>query len=397
MLLLLLFATLTATVYADWKLINPAGGPIYNTENNALLSGRRNPSSWLHKNNLYVFGGRGEDERLNDLWKYETSLKRWFWQPETPLQGRSGSSQWSSNGIFWLYGGRNDSKNNHGLEDFWSYNPDTREWKEHTISPNPGIRYGSYFWQDDSNNFLYLFGGKSDTNTILEDAWRFNTKDETWESVELSGEEFSLKDDGVAVKISDYVYFFEGKEFLRLDLSSLTVKTVSSSGDYPEKREDFVMWPHGNKIHLFGGRVNSQFYNDFWTFDTDEEVWFKNSENSGNLPEARWGSAFWANDGDLFMFGGKTEDSSSPTNDLWLYSVKNSTDVTDNTNDVHVERYNDSVYPIAITNLAFTTFLVFTVLIGFIFFILKKRPNEVLKKEELPSRSHDFDAPVVTL
>ena len=276
----------------------------------------------------------------------------------------------------------------HGLNDFWSYNPETREWKEQNITPNPGLRYGSYFWTDPENNFLYLFGGKRDSDTILSDLWRFHTQDQTWESVSIVGDRLSLRDDGVSVKIGNQVYFFEGNEFLRLDLTTLTMSKVISNGIYPEKREDFVMWPHGNKIHLFGGRINSQFFGDFWTFDLSTQTWTLNSE----APPSRWGSGFGYNSGQIFMFGGQTETSSSLSNDLWTFG--NTTSVISE-KPIYIqgpETLNmlNTIYGITVSTLSFSILLVLLTSSYLIYTCFKKTYDEPLRSVELKETNHDF-------
>lgn len=379
--MLFVLALLVVAVSARWEVFHSGGSPVYNTDLNAIPSGRRNSAFWNYNNNLYIFGGKDKNSRTNDLWKYELNTRRWFWQPNTVLESRSGSSQWSSGGLLWMYGGRNDTKTFHGLNDFWSYNPETREWKEYNFSPNPGPRYGSYFWQDDENNYLYLFGGKSDSNTILDDIWRFDTKAENWESVTFSGKELPSRDDGVAVQINEYVYFFEGKEFLRLDMKAQTVESISSEGQYPEMREDFIMWSNEDKIHLFGGRVNSKFYGDFWTFDLEENSWTLNSEIT---PSARWGSGFGIYEGDLYMFGGQPKDTTSLSNELWIFTNKN-TEVTQ----IQTSNNPSDIYSIVVTNLAFTSFLVISLCVGLIFLYFKKHKSENnIKVEHVPK--NDF-------
>ena len=108
MLLFLLFTTVFSTVIANWVQLNENSGPVYNTEENSLLSGRRNAATWSIGSDVYILGGKADVGRTNDFWKYEIKTKRWFWQPNPPteLNIRSGSSQWSLDGLLWLYGVR---------------------------------------------------------------------------------------------------------------------------------------------------------------------------------------------------------------------------------------------------------------------------------------------------
>ena len=57
-----------------------------------ILSGRRNMATWCYQDDMYVFGGKSDDSRVNDLWKWESKYNRWIWQPDTSVSSRSGSS-----------------------------------------------------------------------------------------------------------------------------------------------------------------------------------------------------------------------------------------------------------------------------------------------------------------
>ena len=368
----------------NWNRIHGGGGAVYNTKPNALLSGRRNAAMWVKENDIYVLGGRSDTQRVNDFWKYEIKANRWFWQPDVPssLFVRSGSSQWIINGLFWLYGGRNDSKTSYSLDDMWSHNPSTREWKRYTMTSNPGARFGSSFWTDEENNSLYLFGGKNDT-TVLGDVWRFNVVSSSWELVSTKG--LSPRDDAISVRIGDEVYLFGDNAFTSLNLKTMTATNVASKGDEPKKRADSVMWTNGDVLYLLGGRSDSKTFGDFWSYDTTSNQWFK--RNDTIISEARWGSAFASNRlCEVVLFGGQKQDSSSLSNDLWIFRyVENGNGGSSSDSGNTVVGNSDYGIDIAIVVLCVLNFLLLSAFLAFL--IIRRRTAEP-KPGDQPS--HDF-------
>lgn len=377
--MVIIFCTMLGLTLAHWNLVQPDGGFVYNTEPNAMPLGRRNPSTWVDGTNLYIFGGKADTRRLNDLWKYESVSKRWFWQPDTPLEPRSGSCHWFVAGIVWIYGGRNDSSINHGLGDLWSYDLTSRKWNRHDHPSNPGIRYGSYSWTD--NAHLYLFGGKSNSNTILGDAWRFDTKSFQWQLVNFTRAILPPRDDGVATKIGNILYFFDGNKFSTLDVQTINVTEITSQGGSPIKREDYVMWSNGSIIYLFGGRATGEIYNDFWSFDIRTNTWISITNNK---PSGRWGSGFGTSqNGDLYLFGGSLSGSTSLANDVWTFGSSKSVSVTP-------PFTSEPLYPAIIAILILTIFMVVMIPISYYFLWRKLSSTSASVSPKASGTSNDF-------
>lgn len=383
-MLLLLLLSLSC---AHWIKLHQGGGPVYSTDSNALLSGRRNSAIWIQGDNIYVLAGRTDIQRVNDFWKYEINTNRWLWQPNVPTSFsiRSGSSHWVMNGMLWLYGGRNDLRSNYTLDDFWSYNPTTREWKRYNMNPNPGPRFGSAFWKDEVNNHIYIFAGKND-NLILRDLWRFDVLRSSWEQIFIQGLE--PQDDSIATIIEDEVFIFGETQFLILNLRSLSIINVINKGVVPPKRADSVLWSHSQHIYLFGGRTESRTYGDFWRYDILKNEWEKRNDT---VPQARWGSAFSTNRNmEVFVFGGQIEDSTALSNDLWMFSYTATGTGTTNNGNGTSSSIIDTVYQ---TNIGIITLSVlnFCLLLAFMLlcFAFLRKKQEVSNTNNQQS-NHDF-------
>jgi N-acetylneuraminic acid mutarotase len=202
----------------------------YGTEGTAsstnIPGGREGATVWTDSSrNVCLFGGKGydasgNDDMLNDLWKFNPSAGYWTWVSGSNAAtqsgtygaqvgtvgtpgGRSNASGWiDSSDNLWLFGGMGyDSQGNEGagLNDFWEFNPSSSEWTwiggDSTIldgwngqpgvygtegvassSNIPGSRYHAGSWTDTSGNF-WLFGGNgydiNDNEGDLNDLWKY--------------------------------------------------------------------------------------------------------------------------------------------------------------------------------------------------------------------------------
>jgi hypothetical protein len=143
--------------------------------------GRQTASGWVDaSNNLWLFGGEGEDSVgtangiLNDLWKYDITMNRWTYVAGSKTANQDG-----------LYGtqpliGPSDTASAAGTVGLTP------------VTPNifPGSRWGATAWTDQSGH-LWLFGGwgldsgGTNGNGYLNDMWVFtpgpsNTGTWTW-------------------------------------------------------------------------------------------------------------------------------------------------------------------------------------------------------------------------
>jgi hypothetical protein len=166
---------------------------------------------------------------LNDLWKYNIGTGQWTWvsgggatglanqngaygTQQTAAAGNIPGSRWSaagwadSNGNLWLFGGwgyaSTLAKSTGFLNDTWEFHPSTGQWTwwkgSSDVNQNgsyptqfnpgygvpyvnnvPGARRGFGFWQSDSLDYVWVFGGQGyDSNSTtgngyLNDLWRY--------------------------------------------------------------------------------------------------------------------------------------------------------------------------------------------------------------------------------
>ena len=206
---------------------------------------------------LWLFGGAGYDPQgnsgfLNELWQYDPATNQWAWMagqsvmqcgPNSMKQncgnagvygtlgqpasgnlpgGRSAAVSWTGkDGHFWLMtgGGFNASGVFSTLDDFWEFDPSTKQWtwiaglkdsgpaittygtlRVPAAGNYPGARYGAISWTDASGNF-WLFGGNAfDTNGqlgLLNDLWKYQPAS----AIAVPGPDFAMAVSGASLTI----------------------------------------------------------------------------------------------------------------------------------------------------------------------------------------------------
>ncbi len=354
----------------EWTWVSGSDTPdqwgTYGTKGTATVDnvpgGRYAAVSWIDgTGNLWLFGGTGfdasgNDDALNDLWKFDPVTRNWTWVSGSDTVGQMGTygdkgvaaptnvpgardqavSGIDANGIFWLFGGFGYDSSTFGghLNDLWKFDPTSGNWtwvngaktgdqrgnygtKGTADSANvPGGRDGAFFWIDSSGT-LWLFGGYGlDSSPIgtpgpLNDLWKFDGTNWTW----VSGGNL----------ISQY--------------GSYGSRGFSSASNVPGSRNGGVSWIDGNgSLWLFGGygyasRPSGGALNDLWKFNpvSGEWIWVSgassgNQSGSGTVPGSRmYTPASWIDaNGNLWLFGGYGFDSAGTLgclNDLWRAAV----------------------------------------------------------------------------
>ena len=235
---------------------------------------------------LWLFGGDGydsvgNDEYLNDLWKY--SGGQWTWVSGSNLVDQPGS--YGTLGV---------------------------------PAPGnaPGARLEASGWTDSSGN-LWLFGGspgpKGQAN-FLNDLWKFSSGEWTWmggsDSIDQSG--------------------------------SYGTKGIPDSANIPGARLSAATWiDSSGDVYLFGGNGydstgNWDLLNDLWKYSGGKWTWVSGSKfidqfgsygaqgvaASSNIPGARYSDLGWIDSsGNFCLFGGAGLNASQGgwLDDLWCY------------------------------------------------------------------------------
>lgn len=321
--------------------------------------------------NLWLFGGYGLDSAgmagdLNDLWKYNISSGEWTWMGGSNTDGqnqngiygtlgtaaltnvpgaRDGGITWTdSSGNLWLFGGFGfDSVSTDGenyLNDLWKYNISSGEWtwvnganivnqngKYGTLGTGgvanvPGSRaYARVSWMDSSGN-LWLFGGfgldsaGTSGGSYLNDLWKYTVSAGQW--TWMSGSNTA------------------GQRGIYGSLGTASAANVPGARYYSTSWTDLSgnLWLFGGVAVDSAGAFND--INDLWSYNISSGQWAwmggSNVVNQsgaygtlgapapGNGPGSRDNGVGWIDmSGNLWLFGGETNNGTFSFNDLWMY------------------------------------------------------------------------------
>lgn len=325
--------------------------------------GSREPAaSWRDgAGNLWIFGGSTSpalNNSFNDLWKYTPSGNTWTFMkgdqvsqqpgvygtlntpsPANKPGARSNSVSWTdAQGNFWLFGGIGQASNTQGnLSDLWKYDPTTNNWTwmNGSMYPNlppsygtlgvpgsdPGTRFGSTGWADNSGN-LWLFGGMTFSNSVVErrnDLWRYNISTNQWTWV-------------AGTNISNHP-------------GNYGTQGTAAAANVPRARTLATGFTDASgNLWLFSGNdYASAFLNDLWRYSitTNEWTWMKgaNTTNQAGIygtqgvasttttPGSRFDASSWSDGAgnNFFVYGGSGYGSNNIgmdfLDDLWKYDV----------------------------------------------------------------------------
>ena len=274
---------------------------------------------------LVLFGGRGGISR-NDTWTYDGA--NWTQQTTAtspPVRYGASMAFDPATGKLVLFGGSGDSG---FLADTWTY--DGTDWTQQTTATSPPARYYASMTFDPAIGELVLFGGLGGSN----DTWTYDGIDWTQQTTATSPPArygASMAFDPATGKIVlfggvDGASFSNDTWTYGPPASAVVDWTQQSPASSPPARNGASMAfdPATGKIVLFGGRDDSGFRNDTWTYDGTN--WTQ--QTTADSPPARYGAsmAFDPATGELVLFGGG--DNSGPRNDTWTYDGTNWTQQT---------------------------------------------------------------------
>jgi len=95
---------------------------------------------------------------------------------------------------------------------------------------------------------------------------------------------------------------------------------VPKAGNWPPARSQHTAWANNDQMYVFGGKNDTQAFNDLWRYDPGLGIW-EALVSGGEAPPARSAaSATVLPDGKVLLSGGK-DTAGQDLNDTWLYDM----------------------------------------------------------------------------
>lgn len=328
--------------------------------------------------NLYLLNGTGNSH--NDLWKYDLSLGQWAWiggyNDSSGTNGNHGEIGEESpdffpshrnyataisddNGYVYIYGGVGGAWDYYHRTDLWRYNINNNSWTLLYENPNPQdypraqniveigvenelnhpgylIDYTSWY----SAGYLWYFSGCSqllspESEECYNQIWKYNLNNNLW----------------TCVKFPDSVVEVYGEQGVSDELN--TPPSLWKIKNSVVIEDDFYFFggldPCGymDDNCVYGG---SDEHNSLWKYNMNSNQWTwvkgndkknilgfygkKGEENVNNVPSARHNSLLWAEEDNIYLFGGQSINADGFF-DVWKFNL-----ITNNFSWIDGKSYN---------------------------------------------------------
>ncbi len=284
------------------------------------------------KQQLYLFGGKGQQGFLGDLWQFDLKAKKWeALSPEGGPSPRSGASGvWDSVRKQIIIAGGLDATGYR--RDVWAYRPEASQWQKLASTSDakvPGRAYAAAAY-DPVHDALFWFGGQS-VDGDLSDTWRYQIGNNKWEIAPAGSMVPAARYHAAAAYdiASQQVILFGGcssppQPCPRGDTWSYDVvdqmwQQYVPQPVRPQSRQQMgIAFDQQHNLMLLygGGNDSGQAFDDLWAFQAISGSWRLVASGSKG-PGSRYGAmAAWIADPPRFILFGGIQ-GSAYLSDLW--------------------------------------------------------------------------------
>ncbi|XP_077995354.1 kelch domain-containing protein 2-like [Glandiceps talaboti] len=257
---------------------------------------------------------------------------------------RSGhvSCQYGDNLYVWggymdVPGGPFSEERYHSPHELWSYSIEAEKWKldlaDGTVPPGTSGGCAA-----NVNQYLYLFGGFHDINS--NQLYRLDLRKKRWKKIETQGDSPSPRDKALCWIYRNRLYVFGGfgpepqtlprygqwvwdtttgwtpdtgrgwnNHLFAYCLDTNQWNEVKTTGPCPSPRAAYSGDVIGNRLFIFGGRLNQTRMDDLHCLNLETMQWSGRIIGSGDIPEGRtWSTLTRVSDTHLLLYGGFDND-----------------------------------------------------------------------------------------
>lgn len=280
------------------------------------------------RDRLIVFGGRGSQGFLNDVWAL--SLANHAWQDLTPTGGATPAPRRTPALVYDPLNDRLVTYSGQGsglFNDTWAFDLNRNQWTElATSQERPAQRYGTFFAYDSTRHAALTFAGFTSEAGRFDDTWRFSLDTDQWEELEPADERPGRRclHMGSYDADRDRLMIYGGQrggplgDLWALDLATKQWRELISEVRPAPRMFGSMVYDQDLQQHTVFGGTGAEVYGDLWTFDPERESW-KELSSTGDGPSSRHShAAVWVPDQGMLLFGGRDE--AGLQNDLWQLS-----------------------------------------------------------------------------
>lgn len=321
-----------------------------------LISPSRFYSRYMHasvfditKDIIYVIGGYGFDittgtsKYLNDIWSLNL-LTNNVWTQLATTGASFTSRMWHSAVLdvkthcIIVFGGYNGKTE---LNDLWSYNITSNQWKFLNTSTKPQARDSHTATIDSKNRKMYVVGGFFDFGAIYNELWVYNIDSNSWQLILTN--QMVQRYAHTTILYNNLLYIIGGYDGSVLPSQIVIYNTITTRANvtmipngYSARvyHTSFIDITNGLIYSLAGLDLNSnQLYQNMWMFDINSHNASFNNPTSPQKSIGRFGHSglFNYKSGAVYMiagcnnpnaFGTPTEATAANMyNDIWTLEV----------------------------------------------------------------------------
>ncbi len=313
-------------------------------------------ATWIDEDDhMWLFGGIGKDADgrtgyLNDLWKFNPSLKQWTWvggsskangraaygkkdvaSPENQPGARQNAASWTDRqGNFWLFGGmgvaekeKAENKDDKGEKDIKDEDKKDKDEKEKEEKDK----------KDKEEKDKKEKEEKDKREKDKKDKEEKDKRDKDKKDKDKKGDDSTLDTEAKSEEgLLNDLWMYSPTTGQWTLVSGNSTPNKKSKNNAPGSRYMSGGWiDDANTIWLFGGsgyssKSDVRDLNDTWKFSISTKTWtlVNDDEKETNTPSGRRGTTTWVDkNGNFWLFGGASR--SAYLNDLWKYDSKNTT------------------------------------------------------------------------
>ena len=254
------------TAQGTWTRIEAGDAPAARFGHNAAFDSATN--------RLLVFGGQSGPTFFDDVWAFDPATSAWSLLASggpAPRYGAASAFDAIAARFFVSHGFTNQGR----FDDTWAFDPAASAWTDTSSvdGERPEPRCLVRMATDDAGQWLWLFGGQSNSTPFLDDFWAFDVAAHGWQ---------------------------------RLDI------------ERPSARNLYALTHAVGRMQLalYGGNGPDGLKDDVWVFDPGALVWQPVLVEGGSPPPRSGHDMTWLRDSGVgLVFGGRGPD--GDLNDLW--------------------------------------------------------------------------------
>lgn len=215
---------------------------------------------------------------------------------------RSGAASVVVRGILYIFGGYGGGASSGRLDDFYSYNFTSGEWREVEVlsEERPACRENNGVVIGESDN-VYLFGGYNGA-AWLNDLWCYSIKTKKWTCLQESSDSIDSNGGDAIDGITGRGFGGRARSSSDTSLSSSQI-SANRREKAPSRRFGYVSVVHDNKLVVFAGFDGSRWLQDMYSFDFKSKTWAE-VHATGQIPSARSCPAWAKDETYVYIHGG---------------------------------------------------------------------------------------------